>query len=271
MNIRSVRLVYFSPTGGTRKVLEQVAAGTGVERVTHADVTLPGALADSVEAGEDELLLLGAPVYAGRVPEIAMKRFAGLRSQGGAAVLVAVYGNRAIEDALQELSALARPAGFVPVAGASFVAEHSYSTGKGPIAAGRPDRDDLERAREFGREIARSLQGVGSAREILAPDLPGNPELKERPVFPVLGPVTDPGRCVACGACEQLCPTGSITTRAISETNEAGCILCSACVKGCAFGARELQGPFIGRIREWLGENASGRREPETFMARRRG
>ncbi len=270
MNIRSVRLVYFSPTGGTRKVLEQIAAGTGLERVIHADVTLPGALADSVEAGEDELLLLGAPVYAGRVPEIAVSRFARLRSGGGPAVLVAVYGNRAIEDALQELSALARAAGCVPVAGASFIAEHSYSTGKGPIAAGRPDDQDLERAREFGREISRRLQGTENVRDLPAPDLPGNPELKERPVFAVMGPVTDPDRCTACGACEQLCPTGSITTRAISETNEAGCILCAACVKGCAFGARALKGPFIRKIREWLGENAAERREPETFMASRR-
>ncbi|MBN2337477.1 MAG: 4Fe-4S binding protein [Acidobacteria bacterium] len=266
MNIRSVRLVYFSPTGGTRRVLEQIAAGTGVERVTRLDLTLPGAPNDFGEAGEDELLLLGAPVYAGRVPEIAMARFAGLRSLGGPAVLVAVYGNRAIEDALQELSALARAAGCVPVAGASFVAEHSYSTGKGPIAAGRPDREDLERAREFGREIAGYLGGVESAREIPAPELPGNPELKGRPVHPALVPTTDPGLCIACGACEQLCPTGSITTREISETNEAGCILCAACVKGCAFGARALQGPFIKKIREWLGENAAGRREPEIFM-----
>lgn len=271
MELDKVRLVYFSPTGGTRKVLEQIAAGTGLERVTHADVTLPGSPAGFGEAGEDELLILGAPVYAGRVPEIAMARFARLRSQGGPAVLVAVYGNRAIEDALQELSALARAAGCVPVAGASFIAEHSYSTGKGPIAAGRPDHQDLERAREFGREISLRLRGAERVRDLREPDLPGSPELRERPVFPVMGPVTDPDRCTACGACEQLCPTGSITTRAISETNEAGCILCSACVKGCAFGARELQGPFIGRIREWLGENASGRREPETFMARRRG
>lgn len=270
MNIRSVRLVCFSPTGGTRRVLEQIAAGTGVERVTRLDVTLPGAPAGFGEAGGDDLLLLGAPVYAGRVPEIAMERFAGLRSRGGPAVLVAVYGNRAIEDALQELSALARAAGCVPVAGASFIAEHSYSTGKGPIAAGRPDDKDLERAREFGREISLRLRGAERVRDLREPDLPGSPELRERPVFPVMGPVTDPDRCTACGACEQLCPTGSITTRAISETDEAGCILCAACVKGCAFGARALKGPFISKIREWLGENAAERREPEIFMASRR-
>ncbi len=41
MEIKNVKLIYFSPTGTTRKVLEGVANGIAVEDVGHIDVTLP--------------------------------------------------------------------------------------------------------------------------------------------------------------------------------------------------------------------------------------
>ena len=42
MEIRKVKLVYFSPTGTTRKILENVAGGVAVKDVEHIDLTLPG-------------------------------------------------------------------------------------------------------------------------------------------------------------------------------------------------------------------------------------
>ena len=63
-----------------------------------------------VQVGADELLLVGMPVYAGRVPGLF---HGGLPVRGtGDAVCVVCYGNRAYEDALSELVGLTHRAGF---------------------------------------------------------------------------------------------------------------------------------------------------------------
>ena len=72
-------------------------------------------------------------------------------------MVIAVYGNRAFEKAAAELAALAARQGFVPVAAAAFVGEHSYSTPETPVAAGRPDAQDLARAAEFGAAVRKKL------------------------------------------------------------------------------------------------------------------
>jgi flavodoxin len=42
MKIETLHLVYFSPTGTTKKTLEAIARGTGIQNIVHHDVTLPG-------------------------------------------------------------------------------------------------------------------------------------------------------------------------------------------------------------------------------------
>lgn len=90
-------------------------------------------------------------------PPTAAKRLETLRGSGTPAVVIAVYGNRAFEKAAAELAALAARQGFVPVAAAAFVGEHSYSTPETPVAAGRPDAQDLARAAEFGAAVRKKL------------------------------------------------------------------------------------------------------------------
>jgi hypothetical protein len=69
-------------------------------------------------------VLVGAPVYAGRIPPAAAQRFLTLRGNDTPAIPVVVYGNRHYNDALLELADLLTSAGFVPVAGAAFIGEH---------------------------------------------------------------------------------------------------------------------------------------------------
>ena len=47
------------------------------------------------------------PVYAGRVPAFAVERLKGIKTSGVKCVIVAVYGNRAYEDALVEMQDVA--------------------------------------------------------------------------------------------------------------------------------------------------------------------
>lgn len=47
------------------------------------------------------------PVYAGRVPTLAVERLKDIKTSGVKCVIVAVYGNRAYKDALVEMQDVA--------------------------------------------------------------------------------------------------------------------------------------------------------------------
>ena len=125
MNISSVKLVYFSPTKTTQKVLEAIANGVGNKNVEHINLTSPNSKTKIFADFIDELVILGAPVYAGRLPEEAARRISRLKGNNTPAVVVVVYGNREYEDALLELKDLAVTSGLVPIAGGAFIGEHS--------------------------------------------------------------------------------------------------------------------------------------------------
>jgi len=65
MNIQSLKIAYFSPTGSTRTVLKGIARGIGVTPEL-IDVTTPTARTSALSTGENDLLVLGVPVYMGR-------------------------------------------------------------------------------------------------------------------------------------------------------------------------------------------------------------
>jgi ferredoxin len=269
MKIRSARLLYFSPTRTTKVILENIAAGICVDTIEHIDVTLPGLDRCAFpEMKDGELLIIGAPVYAGRLPEIVVQRFHKLKSAGNPAVLVVLYGNREYEDALLELSDLVTAAGFVPIAGGAFIGEHSFSTASTPLSEGRPDASDVRHAREFGASICQLLQNIQNIDEIRSLKLPGNRPFREHATLPKTSPVTEKDRCTACGACAAACPTGSITIDKISGTCIETCILCCACLKVCPANARALKDPIIAKIIEWLHAMTANRKEPQVFLAR---
>lgn len=267
MEIEKVNLVYFSPTGTTKTVLENLAAGVGVRTVEHFDVTLPGTgQLDFKEMSSKDLLIIGAPVYAGRLPEIAVQRFQRLKSGRSPAVIVVLYGNREIEDALVELSDLATDAGFVPIAGGAFIGEHSFSSEAAPIAMGRPDSADIDIAREFGKKIGKRLDQVRDLKVIPSPDFPGNRPYRELVQHPPTSPVTENDRCARCETCILLCPASAISMGEAVKTEKTKCILCCACIKACPENARIFKDPFIEKITQWLRTQAAERKEPEVFM-----
>ncbi len=260
MNIGRLKLVYFSPTGTSKKTVEAVAKGIGV-KYSHIDLTMPEARKHRFEV--DELAIIAAPVYGGRIPPTAAERLRRLEGDATPAVVVAVYGNRAYEDALLELRDVAVERGFKPVAGAVFIGEHSYDTPETPIATGRPDEADLEKAEEFGSKVKAKLDGFTRIPELA---VPGNRPYKERRVVEPRSPETDPGTCILCGMCARVCPTGVVTVSDAVETEKVGCISCTACVKNCPTGARHWEDEGVKRVAAWLNANYSARREPEFFL-----
>ena len=86
MRIDEVRLIYFSPTRTTKITLMAIAEGLGAGRVEHLDLTPAGAQSGEFEEIRDELVIIGTPVYGGRVSLSAVKRLQRVKASGTAAV-----------------------------------------------------------------------------------------------------------------------------------------------------------------------------------------
>ena len=266
MNFNAVRLVYFSPTKTTQKILEGIAQGTEVGTVEHLDLTPPASKTLDLAERQDELVLLGVPVYSGRVPLAAVPKLQRLRADGIPAVIIVVYGNREFEDALLELKDLARESGFVPIAGGAFIGEHSFANDTTPIANGRPDTADLIKAREFGLKIRAKMKDIDSIDEVSQLEVPGNRPYKKRKKWAEISPSTRSDPCTLCKTCASVCPVAAITVAETVETNKHTCILCCACVKSCPTGARVMEEPVLIQMAQWLNTHCQNRKEPEIFM-----
>ncbi len=268
MNVNTVKLAYFSPTGTTKKILHAIAEGFESEKTESIDLTLPEADSLTPQPINGELLILGVPVYEGRVPATAIPRLKQLKADQSPAVVVVVYGNRDYEDALLELNDLVKESGFLPVAGGAFVGEHSFCTEERPMAPGRPDSDDITAAKEFGAKIRNKLNTLDSFNKESLAKLPGNSPyiFRDRSMMENIAASTLDEKCNLCGDCELLCPVGAITIEDTVKTENTACILCCACVKGCETGARVVSDPMVNKLVSWVAKNFQARREPETFI-----
>ena len=115
--------VYFSATFTTRSVVNYVSRRLS-DQVTEYDIT-NDASTDEVLLAADEVLVVGIPVYAGRVPVMAVDRIRRFKGKGSRAVAIAVYGNRHYDDALLELSDILSENGFQVISAGAFLAQHS--------------------------------------------------------------------------------------------------------------------------------------------------
>ena len=266
MDINSAKMIYFSPTQTTRKVLESIAQGVQIATLEHVDLTPPEAKTQTLAEIHGELAIIGSPVYSGRLPVDAVSRLRRLKGNSTPAVIVAVYGNRAYEDALLELWNLAVEAGFKPVAAGVFIGEHSFSNDATPIAVGRPDMDDLRQAQEFGKMIHGKMRTMRALDEMLPLQVPGSFPYQERGASSMITPVTQEMVCAKCERCAMVCPTAAITVRDVPVTDRSVCIRCCACIKTCATGARTMEDPRIRQVAEQLSLNCRERKEPETYL-----
>ena len=124
MKIQLMKLVYFSPTGTTKAVVQGIARGINLKNRELHDITRPDAREKTLETSENELLIIGVPVYMGRVPALLTGWLQAIKAHNTPVVCVVVYGNRVYEDALLELNDMVKGCGCIPIAGAAYIGEH---------------------------------------------------------------------------------------------------------------------------------------------------
>ncbi|WP_316348617.1 4Fe-4S binding protein [Desulfuromonas acetoxidans] len=260
MKINHVHLIYFSPTGTTRNVIDAIAAGMAAEKISRYDLTLSQTPQEQFLS--EGIAVIGIPVYAGRVPVGCLDRLANFSANQIPTILVALYGNREFEDALVELQDITSEKGFNVIAAGAFIGEHSYATSSHPVAVGRPDANDLSLAESFGQQIADKIE-----RDCFdTPVIDGNHPYRARVAFGGIAPETDAEKCTLCGTCAEVCPVGIVTVADSVTTQAEPCIMCCACVKACKMGARSLNHPMIEGIREFLMKNCSTPKKPQIYL-----
>lgn len=266
MDIDAAKLIYFSPTQTTRKILEGISQGLQVVNTENFDLTPPDAEIRKHHVFYDDLALIGSPVYGGRLPTVVISRLRKLKGNGTPAVIVVVYGNRAYEDALLELRDVALETGFKPIAAGAFIGEHSYSTNCTPIAVGRPDVEDLGKARAFGKMIREKMTNIRALDRINSLQVPGNFPYKELRMLSDISPAIQESLCTRCRKCSSVCPTAAINVDDPALTDKSLCIRCCACIKICPAGAKAMEDSRIRQLAEQLNVNYAMRKEPETYI-----
>jgi len=266
MKPEKIKLVYFSPTHTTKKVLEGIAKGINIDISDVTDITKPAVRNLEPPVFGEDLVLIGAPVYSGRLQQNAAAYFKKIKANNTPAVLVALYGNRAYEDALLELKDTAIMSGFSPMAIGAFIGEHSYASDEFPLGQNRPDSVDIEKAEAFGKEIAAKLKKVENIDSISDVRVPGNTPYKERMKSPAIDFIEVTDACTHCDVCVEACPNEAIDEESGYSVDLEECICCCACIKSCPENARVIKDGMIKDIMKKLSQTCSKRKEPETFF-----
>lgn len=270
MKVETLKLVYFSPTGTTRKVITEIARGIDYGSVEHIDITKPENRKKKLKTTTDELLIIGVPVYFGRAQANAIDWLNTVKGCNTPAVCVVVYGNRDYDDALLELKEAVLKNGCVPIACAAYIGEHSFSNPETPIAAGRPDADDLLHAETFGKKIREKIISMPSISVINDISVPGNYPYVDmsdsKKNLSSMDLVTVDSNCAQCGECAHICPVGAIDSENSSLVDRNKCILCHACVKHCPRGARRIKNEMIKNAACRLSSSLQARKEPALFL-----
>lgn len=241
---KRVFAVFFSGTGTTKKTVKAIANIIADElclKYEEWNFTPLFARQNHMTFNNDDIVVFGTPVIAGRVPNLLLDYLDTIEGNGALAIPVVMYGNRNFDDGLIELRDILIKSGMKTIAAAACVGEHSFSR---VLGQGRPDKKDMSEIFIFANKIARKIKEGKVPQKV---DVAGEPfpyrgyyQPRDRYENPIdirkVKPKTNEN-CDDCKLCAELCPLGSINFDDVSKIDGI-CMKCCACIKKCPKGAK---------------------------------
>ncbi len=234
---KKILVLTFSPNGRCAELAE--AAAYTLYRADFAvmlgDVTLPSDRAElrDTEISADTVIAF-FPVHVGRLPELICDFLASSRIYAKNAALVLGYGSCGIGDAAADAKRAFAEAGIELTRVLAYPLPHSHA----PLVKSEqllpPGFSDVER---FVFSAARGDAAPGIyVKRTVASRIPRALALR----FTASVPKTDIEKCVFCGKCAAVCPTGAASPDR-TTVNGADCLRCASCVYACPEGAKTLR------------------------------
>jgi ferredoxin len=241
MNNKSVTVIFFSPTGTTKRVATKIAESLDVGSIEYIDLTKPENRQAEYSVSTD-YVIVGVPVYEEYIPDFVEKALSNFSFSGQAAIAVSVYGKVGFGLSLKQLYSILTDKGLSVGGMGAFIGEHSFATDSNPLAMGRPDSREFDEAEKLAQSFMRRCEQKDFIES--ADLVPGKLPLMSRlmpsnsaKIFTKMPEINQ--NCNGCKLCIKKCPMGAIDSNL--QINDDLCIRCFACVKSCKFDGREIK------------------------------
>lgn len=250
--------IYFSPTGGTKKVINIISKPWDCEKMEVDLIDKKTNLAN-IKLQKEDICIVAVPSFGGRVPEVVVSKLKKIAGAEARAILVTAYGNRAYDDTLLELKHTLEELNFKCIAAIAAVAEHSIMH---EFGAGRPDETDKKELLEYAVKIKESMERQTTGQVQI--EVPGNNTYREYNGVP-LKPKADK-TCTKCGLCAAECPVNAIPKDMPLLTDKSKCISCMRCIKICPKHARGLNKIMVMAAAKKMKKVCISRKNNELFL-----
>jgi flavodoxin/ferredoxin len=261
-------VIFFSQTGNTKTIAGQISEG--IQAIAgHCDIATMTDV-DTASIADYDLVGLGCPVFYFQEPLNVRSFIQSLPSLTGqhwflfcthGSIMGAIFHSMAKHLMRKEVVLI----GFHDTYADAWLPFYPHPT----LTTGHPDSQELEDARQFGRDIADRSRDVAAGRTDLIPALEAIPEEWERNAemftaefmkraFPALR--INSAKCNECLDCEDGCPVDGIEIEAEPPRIQDPCVYCWHCVNVCPEAAVEadwssqvkLAPKLYSRYRHWL-------------------
>jgi ferredoxin/flavodoxin len=248
-----VAIVYFSPSGSTKKVAEAyrkslVGAGAKVQMLSlERNKTIfedHEGTAFWAQLEPYDLLLIGGPIYIKHMQyhlmDVLYEAPFANQGTGRHAAVFSTFGKVCAGVGLAEAASILSQKGYAIISGLDVDAVHSATRlFPEPVSQGLPSK---ELDTWIKTSVDSMLETVGKSKKgnldlILSKRFEDNPELKDEKTvlahYPVV--VFDETKCISCGRCVKACPTLdlSLVGALPKHRKESQCIHCTNCLVVC--------------------------------------
>ena len=245
-------IYYFSGTGNSKWIAQQIAARTGDQAVCIPDLTKDGPTAVFVGAGSNIGVVF--PIYAWGAPLLVERFCRSIQAEDGAyTYAVCTCG----DDAGRAMQRLRRF--FAYQSAWSFAMPNNYILGF-DVDPPELEQKKIAAARERLNDVVESLQAQKKEFDVHAGTGAWLKTALIRPMFNMFARRTQPfyatNDCNGCGLCERGCPTKAIVLEQGKPVwVRKHCAQCMSCINRCPQVAIQYGPGTVNRKRYYLKDN----------------